>query len=55
MTTWNDRPGERDLRSQQPRPLLVRIIEALLSPREPDPNLEYDGPCVGGNAPEAGL
>jgi hypothetical protein len=54
MTTWNDPPGERDLRAPGHPPLLTRLIDAILPPPERDPDLEYDSPCVGGSAPEAG-
>ncbi len=54
MTTWNDPPGERDPRAPGPRPFLTRLIEAILTPREPDPDLDYYGPCDRADAPEAG-
>jgi hypothetical protein len=54
MTTWNDPPGERDPHAPGPRPLLARLIEAILTPREPDPELDYYGPCDRAGASEAG-
>src|SRR6266568_2612887 len=54
MTTWHDPPGERDPRAPGPRPFLTRLIEAILAPREPDPDLDYYGPCDRADAPEAG-
>ena len=54
MNTWNDPPGERDPRASGPRPFLTRMIEAILTPREPDPDLDYYGPCDRAGGPEAG-
>ena len=54
MITWNDPPGERDPRALGPRPFLTRLIEAILTPREPDPDLDYYGPCDRADAPVAG-
>ncbi len=55
MTTWTDPPGERDPRAPGPRPLLTRLIEAILIPREPDRALDHYGPCDRASAPEAGV
>ena len=54
MTAWTNPPGERDPRAPGPRPFLTRLTGALLTPREPDPDLDYYGPCDGTPAPEAG-
>jgi len=54
VTTWNDPPGDLDPRTPEPRPFLTRLMDAIFPPPERDPNPEYDGPCVGGTAPEAG-
>jgi hypothetical protein len=56
MTTWNDPPGERDPLAPGPRPLLARLIEAILTPREPDPDpdRDYYGPCDRAGGAEAG-
>jgi len=54
MTTWNDPPGERDPGAAEPRPVLTRLIEAILTPREPDPDFDYYGPGDRASAPEAG-
>jgi hypothetical protein len=57
MTTWNDPPGESDPWALEPRPLLPRLIEAILTPREPDPDLDHHGPLDGeggSSAPRSG-
>ncbi len=54
MTTWNDPPGERGPRAPGPGRFLTCLIEAILTPREPDPNLDCYGPCDRADAPEAG-
>ena len=54
MNTWNDPPEERDSGAPGPRPFLTRLIEAILPPPEPDPDLDYYGPCDPADAPEAG-
>jgi hypothetical protein len=52
MTTWNDPPEERDPRAPGPRPFLPRLIEAILTSREPDP--DHYGPSHRAVTPEAG-
>jgi hypothetical protein len=54
MTTWNDPPGKRDPCAPGPRPFLPRLIEAILTPRAPDPDLDYYGPCDRAGGPGAG-
>ena len=54
MTTWTDPPWRRDPRAPGPGPLLTRLIEAILTLREPDPDLDYHGPCDLADAPAAG-
>jgi hypothetical protein len=44
MTTWNDPPEERDPHAPGPPPFLTRLFEAILIPREPDPDLDHYGP-----------
>ncbi len=54
VTTWTDPPGDRDPRAPGPRPFLPRLIEAIFTPRAPDPGLGYYGPCDRAETPEAG-
>jgi hypothetical protein len=54
MSTWTDPPVERGARASEPSPSLTRIIEVLFPPCEPDPELDYYGPCDKAEAPEAG-
>ncbi len=54
MTTWTDPPWARDPCAPGPRPFLTRLIEVILTAREPDPGLDYYGSCDRAAPPEAG-